>query len=327
MIAITEVADHIPARAVTVDEIGERFGISGRDVRIFKRVFGLREVRIAPERSYAERLLDAANRLDSLRENRLRVKYVLLARSFRDVVQADRETVQVLIEELGLDNAVGLAVTDHACASGLLALWMGGNLLADEEPGALALVLSGEVAPLDRFYLPGAGLMGDSSAACLVSADGAGDRLRSYAFRMSSSLDQVVEISLLHFPECEDAVSAYSDVPYEPMPSIYVDELSAVMEEAVEQAGLRFGDLALILPHNVNRVPWVRICRKYGLPMEKVMTDLIPVTGHCYSADGFLNYAEALRLRRIDEGDHYMIAAVGTTGSFAAMVFQRQRTT
>lgn len=323
MLSITEVADHIPAQAETVEVLGERFGLTAKEIRLYKRVFGLREVRVAPDRTYADRLLDAAKGLETLRGNESRVKYVLLARSFRDAALTDRDTARVVIEELGLENAIGFAVTDHACSSGLLALWMGGSLLSEEEPDALALILMGEIAPLDRFHLPRAGFMGDSSAACLISTSGERDRLRSYAFRMNSSLDQVMDIAVSHFSGCEEAVRSYSNVANRPLADIYIEDLSLVMEEAVERADLSIHDLALILPHNVNRVPWVRICRNYGIPMERVMTDLMPVTGHCYSADGFLNYAEALRRRRISEGDHYMIVSVGTSGSFAAMVFQR----
>lgn len=323
MISLSEVADHVPARAETVEEIGARFGIDEREVRLFTRIFGLREIRVAPGRSYIDRLLDAAGRLETLRGREEQVKYLLLARSFRDVAQLDGEPAQVLCDELGLENAIGLSVTDHACASGLLALWVGGCLLRDEPQGALALVLSGETPPLAHFYLPNAGLMGDGSAACLITAGGTRDRLCSYAFRMNSSIDQVLEIGISHFPESAAVVNAYSDVAAEPLVSVYIDELSRVMEEAAEQAGVRLQDLALILPHNVNRVPWVRICREYGIPVEKVLIDRMSVTGHCYGADGFLNYAEAIRRGLIDHGDFYMIVAVGTTGSFAAMIFQR----
>ncbi|WP_157930459.1 3-oxoacyl-[acyl-carrier-protein] synthase III C-terminal domain-containing protein [Glycomyces xiaoerkulensis] len=323
MISIAEVADHIPAQTETVESMGRRFGVGAGEMRMLTRVFGLREVRVAPGRSYTDRLLDAARGLEALHGNESRVKYLLLPRSFRDIAQVDTDFIDVLVEELRLENAVGFSVTDHACASGLLALWLGGCLLRDEEPGALALLLSGEIPPLERFYLPGAGFMGDSTAACLISSGGDRDRLCSYAFRMNSSLDQIREITVAHFPEYEEVVMSYSDVEFEPLARIYVDELSAVIHEAAEEAGLSLHDLALILPHNVNRVPWVKICRTYGFPLERVMTDLMPVTGHCYSADGFLNYAEALRRQRIKAGDHYMIVAVGTTGSFAAMVFQR----
>jgi 3-oxoacyl-[acyl-carrier-protein] synthase III len=72
----------------------------------------------------------------------------------------------------------------------------------------------------------------------------------------------------------------------------------------------------------MNRISWVRICRHLGYPVDSVMLDYIPVTGHCYAADGFLNYTEAARKGLLRSGEYYMIVGVGMGGRFAAMVFR-----
>ncbi len=323
MTSIAEVASRIPEQAEPIEQIGARIGVTEHDVRLFTRLFGLREVRVAHDRGYTDRLVDAARELKTLRGNESRVKYLMVARTFRDIAPQTEDPVGEIAERLGLDDAVGFAVTEHACASGLLALWTAGWLLRDEEPGSLALILTGEIPPIDGFYLPSTTIMGDSSAACLVGAEGERDRLLSYSFRMNPSIDQTMDIAVSHAPDMEDVINKYSEVSSESLRKIYIDEIATVIAEAVEQAGIGMDDLALILPHNVNRISWVRICRRIGYPVEKVMTDLIPITGHCYTADGFLNYGEARRRDLLRPGDHYLIVGVGTGGSFAAMAFQR----
>ncbi|MDF2807909.1 MAG: 3-oxoacyl-ACP synthase, partial [Cellulosimicrobium sp.] len=67
-------------------------------------------------------------------------------------------------------------LTQHACASALLAVDVAGRLLAaDRDPDALALVLTGEKAfsPGSRL-IEGTTIMGEGTAAVLVAADGAG---------------------------------------------------------------------------------------------------------------------------------------------------------
>ena len=59
-----------------------------------------------------------------------------------------------------------------------------------------------------------------------------------------------------------------------------------------------------------------------GLPLERVFLDNVPVTGHCFCADPFINYRTALDLGRLRPGDHYLIAAVGLGATFSAMVFE-----
>jgi 3-oxoacyl-[acyl-carrier-protein] synthase-3 len=80
--------------------------------------------------------------------------------------------------------------------------------------------------------------------------------------------------------------------------------------------------LSLILPHNVNVVSWRRMCRRIGFPVERVVLDNVPVTGHNFAADPFVNYHTAARRGLLRRGDTYLVAAAGLGAIFSAMVFQ-----
>ncbi|MEV0156309.1 3-oxoacyl-[acyl-carrier-protein] synthase III C-terminal domain-containing protein [Micromonospora sp. NPDC050686] len=322
MTSLAEVVCHIPETAETVQEAGDRLRISAFDRRLFEKFLGLREIRVAPDRTYSDRLVDAAQRLQGLPGKEDRVRYFIAARTFRDAATASEAPVHAAADRLGLRNAVAFSVTEHACASGLLALWTAGWLLRDEDPDAMALLVTGELAPVEGFYLPQTAIMGDSSAACLITADGPSDQLLSYAFRMSPGIDEILKMAVMHSPDMGDVVTNYSSVSLNEFKKFYTEKVVDVVQEAIDDAGVTLDQCALILPQNINRISWVRICRRLNYPVELVMLDYMPVTGHCYAADGFINYTEAVRQGRLRPGDYYLVVSVGMGGGFAAMVLR-----
>ena len=94
------------------------------------------------------------------------------------------------------------------------------------------------------------------------------------------------------------------------------------MLAAVARAGLELDDIDLILPHNVNTVSWKRLCQAMGVPVARVLLDNVPVTGHSFCADAFINYRTAAERGRLHPGRKYLIAAVGSGATFSAMVFE-----
>lgn len=98
--------------------------------------------------------------------------------------------------------------------------------------------------------------------------------------------------------------------------------LAAVMREAADNAGAGLDDLALILPHNVNRLSWQWTCKLLGVPLDRVFLDNIPTTGHCFTADPFINHVDAREAGRLRPGDLYLMAAVGLGATFSAAVLR-----
>jgi 3-oxoacyl-[acyl-carrier-protein] synthase-3 len=97
-----------------------------------------------------------------------------------------------------------------------------------------------------------------------------------------------------------------------------------VLLAAVAQAGLRLDDISLILPHNVNKVSWRQVCRTINFPIQRVLLDNVPVLGHSFCADAFINYQTAAQRGLLRPGDRYLVAAAGAGlgATFSAMVFE-----
>lgn len=307
MTALSAVAAHVPPRAVPIEDLP--LGLADRQVRLFRRFHGLAEVRLDPGGSLLDLLLAATTGLAELRGHEHRVRYVVHARSMPVAVPYPENPLHELCGKTGLGHALAFTITHQACASGLLAIDAVGRLLAaDPDPDALGLVLAGEKTfTQDARLVPETAVFGEAAGAALVSAHGARDRLLSYSVDVRGDFDGRLAL------DRELAVRFQKEYP---------ELLAGVLLTAVSQAGLSLEDIQVLLPHNVNAVSWRRVCKRIGFPVERVVLDNVPVTGHCFAADPFLNYRTALDRGLLRPGESYLVGAAGVGATFSAAVFQ-----
>ena len=314
MTALEAVSVYLPPVRTPIESLAGPLGLTDMQVKLFRRFHGLREVGRDPDASPQALLMKAAAGLDALRGQEHRVRYVLYARTMPVAGPYRVNPLHEVCRALGLGHALAFTVTHQSCASGLLAIDMAGRLLAadaadgpDGQPGPLALVLSGEKAfTREAQMFADTTIFGEGSAACLVSAFGARDRVLSYASNVRGEFDSDT-----------GANDAWLQREYRP-------SLAEVMRQALDEAGLTLDDIRVVLPHNVNLVTWQRMCLLLKFPRDRVVLDNIPASGHVFCADVFANYKTACEHGLLQPGDRYLAAAVGAGGgaTFAAMVFE-----
>jgi 3-oxoacyl-[acyl-carrier-protein] synthase III len=308
MTALAAVATYLPEKSVPIGPFLEDLGI-GEQVELYRRYYGFAEIRQEPGGSMTDLMRAALSNMDELRGREHDVRYVVQASTIQLAAPYPSNALQAVRDEFGLAHASAFSVTQHACASGLLAVDVCGKLLAgDGDPDALALVLAGEktftgVAKL----IPNSAVMGEGMAAVLLRADGERDRMLGYASRTYGEFDTA--------PYWPSELAEKFDQMYTPA-------LAEVIQAAVDRAGLDVAGIALVLPHNVNRMSWFRLCREIGLPPDRVLLDNQPDLGHCFCADPFINYRTAREKGRLTPGDHYVMTSVGVGATFGAMVFR-----
>jgi 3-oxoacyl-[acyl-carrier-protein] synthase-3 len=313
MTALEAVSVYLPRTRVPIESLAGPLGLTGMQVKLFRRFHGLREVGRDPDASPYDLLMKAAAGLDALRGQEHRVRYVLYARTMPVIAPYPVNPLHEVCRALGLGHALAFTVTHQSCASGLLAIDMAGRLLAgasdsndgQEEP--LALILSGEKAfTREAQVFADTTIFGEGAAACLVSAFGTRDRMLAYASNVRGDFDS-------------DTGANDARLQREYRPS-----LAGVMRQALDEAGLTLDDIRVVLPHNVNLVTWQRMCLLLRFPRERVVLDNIPASGHVFCADVFANYRTACERGLLRPGDRYLAAAVGAGGgaTFAAMVFE-----
>lgn len=314
MTALEAVSVYLPPERISIESLAGPLGLTEMQVKLFRRFHGLKEVGRDPDPSLPALLLKAAAGLDALRGQEHRVRYVLYARTMPVVGPYPVNPLHEVCRALGLEHALGFTVTHQSCASGLLAIDMAGRLLAadvadgpDGQAGPLALILSGEKAfTREAQMFADTTIFGEGSAACLVSAFGARDRLLAYASNVRGEFDSATGEN-----------DARLQREYRP-------SLAEVMRQALDEAGVSLDDIRVVLPHNVNLVTWQRMCLLLKFPRDRVLLDNIPTSGHVFCADMFANYKTACERGLLRPGDRYLAAAVGAGGgaTFAAMVFE-----
>jgi 3-oxoacyl-[acyl-carrier-protein] synthase-3 len=306
--ALAAVAAHLPARSVPIGDLADYLELAPRQVQVFQRFHGLAAVpRRAAGETLADLLVGAARGLDGLAGREGKVRYVLHARGLPVAAPYPVNIVREVAQRLGLHRAGVFAITHQACATNLLAIDAAGRLLADDgDPDALALILAGDaIWTREAEYVAEISVFGEGAGACLVSPDGPRDRVLSYVTRSRGEYDG----RIMDDPELLARFQRE-----------YPQELADVVLGAVEQAGLTLDEIGLILPHNVNTVSWRRLARRIGYPVEQIVLDNVPITGHSSTADAFLNYATAVERGLLEPGRPYLIAAAGLGATFSAMV-------
>ncbi|MFG3107533.1 3-oxoacyl-[acyl-carrier-protein] synthase III C-terminal domain-containing protein [Streptomyces tendae] len=308
MTSLVAVSSHLP-ETVPVDALKESLGLSDQQVRRFTRLYGLERICKAPERPESELLLAAAGKLEGLAGQEDRVRYVIRAKGLRTTAPYPVNPLREVRDALGLRHARTFAVADHGCATGLLALDVAGTLLeADGDPDALALILAGDktLTPFSQ-WVADVSIMSEATAAVLVGPGRGRDRLAGYAARIHGREDGLIDL--------------VGDLAKEAV-RLYQDALEEVVTAALDEAGIGVGDLALVLPHNVNRVSWTVAAKNLGIPTGAMYLDNIAATAHCFCADPFINYRSVRDLGLLKPGDHYLMTSAGLGQSFAAAVFQ-----
>ncbi|MGP3910937.1 3-oxoacyl-[acyl-carrier-protein] synthase III C-terminal domain-containing protein [Nonomuraea sp. 10N515B] len=309
MTVLKGLATNLPSRRVPIRSLQEELELPPEQIKMFERFYDLSHILREPEGDITDLLLAAAGKLSELRGLEERIRFVIQARTMPVATPYPVSAVHEVAQALGLRRAQAFVVFHHACASGLLAVDLAGRLLEENgDPDTLALVLAGEKTfTLAAKLVPDAAINGEGTAAVLVGPGSGRDRLLSYATRTHGRFSAGLTLSAALAAEFGE---------------VYPKALAEVIQEAAERAGLDLADLDLILPHNVNRVSWVRLCRLLGFPLDRVFLDNIPVTGHCFCADPFLNLQSARELGRLNPGDRYLMAAVGLGATFSAMIFE-----
>jgi len=308
MTSLVAVASHVPPTSVDVGELLAALGETD-NADLYERFYGFARVRREPDRSLADQMYAAAGKLVELRGRERDVRYLVHAPTIQNIAPYPDNPLWTLRASLGLGRALPFSLSQHACASALLAVDVCGRLLgADGDPDGLALVLAGEktftrVAQV----LPHNAVMGETVAAILVSASGERDRLLAYATRTLGEFHQAPSQP----PELDEKFQG-----------LYSTTLGEVILAAAARAGVGIADVALVLPHNVNRMSWLRIARQIGLPKTQLVLDNQAELGHCFGADPFVNYQTACERGRLRPGDVYVMTGAGLGATIAAMVFQ-----
>jgi 3-oxoacyl-[acyl-carrier-protein] synthase-3 len=281
--------------------------LSVAETRRFQRGAGFERVCFDPDRSEADLLLESIEAVPGISGFRDRVTWVVRARSVRFATPWPDRLMAEVCERAALINARAFTISDHACATGMYATELAVQLLADDgDPDAVAIVLAGEKTyGLGCRIVPRIALLGEATAAAAVSLGPGPYELLGYASKQVPIGGQSLALD-------EDSAPLFAQ--------IYNHEIGGVIKRALIEADTDSSELQRYLPHNVGRIVSVRTGLSVGLQREQVDHGTLAETGHCWSADTFMNLEVAQRDGRLEPGDVVLLTSVGLGATFAALV-------
>lgn len=307
MVSIVALGVHRP-RQMNIADGAEELGLNDVEIRRYRRAYGFENICFDPAATEQDLLSAAIENISGFGSLAPRIRFVIRPRTVRSPSPYPQSPLQDVTRRFGLTDALAFAVTDQACAGGLLAMDLAASLLDNEANDSLALILTGEktYGNVGRI-IPGVALLGEATAAIVVAAHAPRDTMLGYA-------SQSVPIPGSGLTMGEEAMAAFGD--------IYASTLSEVIRQAVASADLAIGDLDAYLPHNVSRIVGIRTGRSLGLDSSRIHTANIAETAHCFSADTFINLHSAQADEILTEGDIYVMTSVGLGATFSAAVFR-----
>ncbi|CAM5685644.1 3-oxoacyl-ACP synthase OS=Streptomyces cyaneofuscatus OX=66883 GN=G3I52_18705 PE=4 SV=1 [Streptomyces cyaneofuscatus] len=307
-ITLERIESYVPERSVRIEELGERLGLHRAQLGVFRKFYGLDTLRFDPELPLLDLLRPAARSALAALPEGGRVGYLAYAHTTQAVAPPDVDIAQVVGEDLGLPDAEAFGFSHQACVSSLGAIEVLGELLrAEGEEGAYALMVTGEQAysPMVQ-HIPNTSIMADAAASCLITLDGEGDVVRSFAIRTLGEYAQWLELT----PEQNTEFGEQ-----------YGRRIADVIHEALKDAGLSLDEVDLVIPHNVNKLAWRQTNQGAGGGAgEGVPGNNVPRFSHTYASDVFVNYTTLRDAGRLVDGAHYLLVSVGLGATFGAMV-------
>lgn len=307
MLYLRDVASQLPAVCRSIADVAEDLRLSPQEITVFQKVYGLVQIAWAEDDQLAPMFADVIGKLLSASEiDRHSVRYIFHCHAAPCICPTGERLIADLKQAFGLRHAIAMGVAQDQCATPLTLLSIVDALLQNEPKGSCALILCGELGLVSRMrVIPNTTISGDAVAACLVS--NAGERNQMIAAAQRKFEVAEVQPTAAHIP-----------VPT----TSYGDDLIQVVSEALKNAALTMDDIALVLGHNVNSISWKFFARNFPCPLEKLYLGNIAKNGHCFTADPFINYCDAVAEGRLRAGDHFLMVSVGTTSSFAAVVLR-----
>ncbi|MEU2428951.1 3-oxoacyl-[acyl-carrier-protein] synthase III C-terminal domain-containing protein [Streptomyces sp. NPDC007861] len=308
-ITLERIESYLPERSVRIEELGERLGLRRAELGVFRKFYGLDTLRFDPGLPLLDLLRPAARSALAALPEGGRVDYLAYAHTTQAVAPADVDIAQVVGEDLGLTGTgtEAFGLSHQACVSSLGAIEVLGELLrAEGAEDAYALMVTGEQAysPIVQ-HVPNTSIMADAAASCLITLDGDGDVVRSFATRTLGEYAQWLELTAEQNTEFGEQ---------------YGSRIAEVIHQAVEEAGVTLDGIDLVIPHNVNKLAWRQTIKELGVAPEKVFLDNIPRYSHTFASDVFVNYTTLRDDGRLVDGAHYLLVSVGLGATFGAMV-------
>lgn len=305
---IRAIGVHTPPGVPIDQKMEDDVGLSDFDARLFRRMYGFNQVARDPHASETQLLVRAIEDLPDRETWLPRVRHVIRARTTRSPSPYPDSALHDTLAHVGLASVPAFSMADQACATGIQALDVAGDLLADEDPDALVLLLAGEkcYGEVGR-VIRNMAVLGEATAAVLIGSQGPGSRVLSDCVRTHPLSDTGLLL--------DDTVMEE-----------FIETVGPAMFEAAWTAMQRLPDNRVpvdgYVAASVNKVASLRMADRMGIDPANVVLCNVAQLGHCFSADIFINLKSGLAEGTIRKGQRVLVTSVGVGSTYGAAVIE-----
>jgi 3-oxoacyl-[acyl-carrier-protein] synthase III len=303
MLEIADIAVILPGPRQRFAEASAELHLSVKEGRMYERFFGLAEFPLDPAESLADLVERAVAALPPAPPPDLVVHCHTLLSS--GPARGDNPAP---VERMAAGGTEGFSATMCHCASGVAVLEMLDRLLSRGQ-SALVIVADKAFHPAVRL-IRNTTIMGEAAVAFRVTHGAVCGR---FAF-VGGRSERLGRYSIITGRLDEETDPGFAED--------YVPFTARCIEAALQRAGLRVGDLRLILPHNVNLPSWDQIGQRLGARRDQLFTANVPRYGHTFGADPFLNLVDATAAGLLAPGDAVALVSVGLGATAACAVLR-----
>lgn len=310
-VTIGDIAAFVPRCTMAVEDSVEGYGLSRPQVRMLRRLHGFGDLRVDPELPVLDLITAPVRQVVGSVADQSTIKYLVYAHTTANISPSYVYLPAAVAERTGLTEAEAFTVSQQRCANSLSALDIASHLLrADGDATARVLLVTGEKRLASLAGLLGLSTaIGEASTACVISLDGRGDRVLSYADRTRGLPEEPTWVT-------ETDINRIMEH--------YAEDLTYVVGEALRRSGTPMSDIAMVVPHNVSRMLWYRTVDALGIERPRVFLDTVGQYGHCYCSDPFLNLMTLRERGQLVAGGRYLLVSVGLGATHAAVVIEHR---
>lgn len=205
--------------------------------------------------------------------------------------------------DLGLGAASVIGVDQQACTGMLGALRVGGALLRAEPETRRVLCVTADRFPAGALYEQSYNLISDGAAACVLSREARGFRLLACHAITNGALARAGD---------DETVGAYFTYTHR------------LVRETLDKAGLAIGDVAWVVPQNMNVTGWNVLSRLLGVGRDRVWFGTLPEVGHVISADNVINLDRLDASGRMRTGERVLLIMAGYGMHWQAVLLEKR---
>ena len=233
-------------------------------------------------------------------------------------------TASIIADQLGARNAAAIDI-NSACTGFLYGLHLGTNLIKTGAHKKI-LVIGGEFIThyMNWTQREVAVLFGDACGAVVIEASESETGMLASKIGCESEAKYAIQIT--------NVGSGYSRLTNDFLYNAWnfegqevfkraVKAMAQASEDVLEQAGMSLDDIKLVVPHQANKRILSALAKRIGVDESKVFVN-VHKYGNTSAGTIPVALTEALEERRIEPGDHILMASFGAGLTYGASLIK-----